>query len=49
MEVVGGILAFVYYPRAKEMALKSMDQYNEDSEVGKTIKAAWDQLQESVS
>jgi len=49
MEVVGGILAFVYYPKAKEVALKSMAKYNENSEEGRTIKAAWDELQKSVN
>ena len=48
MEIVGGILAFVFYPRAREEALNSMRSYNDPSPAGETIRAGWMALQETV-
>jgi len=48
LEIVGGILAFVYYPKAKQVALKSMAEYGKSSSLGKTVTAAWNGLQNTV-
>nr|CAB3267303.1 tetraspanin-18 [Phallusia mammillata] len=47
LEIVGGVLAFVYYPNAKTAALDSMKIYNENTEAGKTAKAAWDNFEKT--
>jgi len=49
IEVVAGILVFVFYPRAKDAALQSMRLYGEDSEEGEAITAAWTAVQDAVS
>lgn len=49
IEVVGGVLAFVFYPDAEQVAIDSMSKYNEDSPQGNSIKTGWDALQEGVS
>ncbi|CAK8672192.1 unnamed protein product [Clavelina lepadiformis] len=45
LEIVGGVLAFVFYPDAKQTAIDSMKFYGEDSEQGKSVTAAWDAIQ----
>lgn len=48
MEIVGGILAFVYYPKAKTAALKSMHYYGKNSTKAVAITAGWDAIQSTV-
>lgn len=47
IEIVGGVLAFVFYPRAKEAALSSMNRYNGGTEEDQIITAGWQLLQET--
>ena len=49
LEIVGGVLAFVFYPDARQLALESMEFYGTDGEEGQSITAAWDELQNAVS
>ncbi|CAK8672194.1 tetraspanin-18-like [Clavelina lepadiformis] len=49
-EIVGGILAFVNYPVAKDVALETMTVYgNLTSKTGNSITAAWNALQGTFS
>lgn len=47
IEIVGGILAFVFYPDAKQLALDTMRQYGGDSAADQSITASWDALHEA--
>ncbi|CAK8672193.1 tetraspanin-18B-like [Clavelina lepadiformis] len=49
LEIVGGVLAFVFYPDAKQTAIDSMNLYGVDSEQGKSVTAAWDAIQENLN
>jgi len=48
LEIVGGILAFVFYPDAKDLALQSMELYDDNTDEGRSIQVAWDELQRGV-
>jgi len=48
IEIVGAILAFVYYPQVEEAIINSMSDYNPSNETD-PITAAWDTLQLLVS
>ncbi|XP_078492815.1 tetraspanin-18B [Ciona intestinalis] len=45
LEIIGGVLAFVYYPKAKQAAIDSMKLYDDATPEGNTVKAAWDAFQ----
>ena len=49
VQIVGGILAFVYYPSVEEGIVASISQYGGSSEEAQAITAAWNTVQEAVS
>ena len=51
MEIVGVILAYVYYPNIRQAALDTMPQYNKAATTteGQSITTGWDAVQLAVS
>ena len=48
IEIVGAILAFVYYPQVENFVISSMDDYD-PRDPNDTVTAAWDAVQRAVS
>lgn len=48
MEIVGGILVFVYYPKVEKIAIDSISLYNGTSANAILITQGWDTVQATV-
>ena len=49
VEIVGGVLAFVYYPDAKKAAEDTIPLYDNGTPAGDSVKVSWDAVHEAVS